>query len=126
MRPATAVDEDTYAQHRTGASMRATCAGASGAAGCSEASLVATFDRLVRVRRVRIGVDLTVGDFDATRLNGSRLQYLTSSGTWQDAGVCVALQDGVVREIELPQVLVAKAFRLVRRQRLAVGLLVFE
>merc|ERR1712151_391085 len=101
-------------------------AGASGAAGCSEASLVATFDRPVRVRRVRIGVDLTLGDFDATRLNGSKLQYLNSSGTWQDAGVSVSLVDGVVREIELPQVLVAKAFRLVRRQRLAVGLLVFE
>jgi len=101
-------------------------AGASGSAGCSEASLVATFDRPVRVRRVRIGVDLTVGDFDATRLNGSKLQYLTSTGVWQDAGVSVSLVDGVVREIELPQVLVAKVFRLVRRQRLAVGLLVFE
>lgn len=101
-------------------------AGASGAAGCSEASLVATFDRPVRVRRMRIGVDLTIGDFDAARLNGSKLQYLTSSGMWQDAGVSVSVKDGVVREIELPQVLVAKAFRLVRRQRLAVGLLVFE
>lgn len=101
-------------------------AGASGAAGCSEASLVATFDRPVRVRRVRIGVDLTFGDFDAARLNGSKLQYLSTSGSWQDAGVSVSVEDGVVREIELPQVLVAKAFRLVRRQRLAVGLLVFE
>eukprot|EP00404_Azadinium_spinosum_P016920 CAMPEP_0180539516 /NCGR_PEP_ID=MMETSP1036_2-20121128/66941_1 /TAXON_ID=632150 /ORGANISM="Azadinium spinosum, Strain 3D9" /LENGTH=122 /DNA_ID=CAMNT_0022554283 /DNA_START=9 /DNA_END=374 /DNA_ORIENTATION=- len=98
-------------------------AGASGAAGCSEASLVATFERPVRVRRVRIGVDLTIGDFDATRLNGSKLQYLAASGVWQDAGVSVSVQDGVVREIELPQGLVAQAFRLVRRQRIAVGLL---
>merc|ERR1712136_395782 len=100
-------------------------AGASGAAGCSEASLVATFDRPVRVHRIRIGVDLTFGDFDATRLNGSKLQYLTTSG-WLDAGVSVLVEDGVVLEIELPQVIVASAFRLVRRQRLAVGLLVFE
>lgn len=101
-------------------------AGASGAAGCSEASLIATFDRQVSVRRVRIGVDLTFGDFDAARLNGSKLQYLTASGSWQDAGVSVFVEDGVVREIELPKVLIAKAFRLVRRQRLAVGLLAFE
>ena len=105
-------------------------AGASGAAGCSEASLVATFDRPVRVRRVRIGLDLTIGDFDASRLNGSKLQYAppgaTSGGAWQDAGVTFSVQDGVVREFELPQVIVAKAFRLVRRQRIAVGLLVFE
>jgi len=101
-------------------------AGASGAAGCSEASLVATFDRPVRVRRVRIGVDLTIGDFDASRLNGSKLQHLTKAGAWQDAGVCVSLQDGVVHEVELSQVLVSRAFRLVRRQHLAVGLLAFE
>lgn len=103
-------------------------AGAFGAAGCSEASLVATFDRPVCVRRVRIGVDLTIGDFDAARLNGSKLQYLTESGSWQDAGVSVSVDvhNGVVREIDLSQALVAKAFRLVRRQRLAVGLLVFE
>jgi len=101
-------------------------AGAAGSAGCSEASLVATFDRPVRVRRMRIGVDLTVGDFDAARLNGSRLQYLTSLGSWQDAGVCVSVQDAVVHEIELPRPFVARAFRLVRRQRLAVGLLAFE
>jgi len=101
-------------------------AGASGAVGCSEASLVATFDRLVRVRRIRIGVDLTIGDFDAARLNGSRLQYLSAAGIWQDGGVEVSVEDGVVRDIELPQVLVARSFRLVRRQRLAVGLLAFE
>jgi len=101
-------------------------AGASGTAGCSEAFLVATFDRPVRVRRVRIGVDLRIGDFDASRLNGSKLQYLNSAGSWQDAGISVSVEDGVVLEIELPQVLVAKAFRLVRRQRLAVGLLMFE
>lgn len=101
-------------------------AGASGAAGCSEASLVATFDRLVRVRRVRIGVDLTIGDFDAARLTGSRLQYLGPSGAWLDAGIAVTGDSDMVREIELPHVLTAKAFRLVRRQRLAVGMLVFE
>eukprot|EP00927_Polykrikos_kofoidii_P043148 TRINITY_DN37209_c2_g1_i1.p1 TRINITY_DN37209_c2_g1~~TRINITY_DN37209_c2_g1_i1.p1 ORF type:complete len:677 (+),score=129.70 TRINITY_DN37209_c2_g1_i1:304-2334(+) len=101
-------------------------AGACGSAGCSEASLVATFDRLVRVRRIRIGVDLTSGDFDASRLNGSRFQFLATSGMWQDAGVSVSVEDGVVREIELPKILVAKAFRLVRRQRLAVGLFAFE
>lgn len=101
-------------------------AGASGAAGCSEASLVATFDRLVRVRRFRIGVDLTNGDFDAAGLNGSRLQYVNSLEFWQDAGVNISVDDGVVREIELQDAIVAKTFRLVRRQRLAVGLLVFE
>lgn len=101
-------------------------AGASGAAGCSEASLVATFDRAVRVRRVRIGVDLTIGDFDAARLNGTKLQCMTPSGTWQDTGVAVSVDDGVVQEIELPQVQTARAFRLVRKHRLAVGLLVFE
>jgi len=75
---------------------------------------------------MRIGVDLTVGDFDAAQLNDSRLQYLTSLGSWQDAGVCVSVQDAVVHEIELPRPFVARAFRLVRRQRLAVGLLAFE
>lgn len=103
-------------------------AGAFCAAGRSEASLVATFDRPVCVRRVRIGVDLTIGDFDAARLNGSKLQYLTESGSWQDTGVSISVDVhvAVVREIDLPQALIAKAFRLVRRQRLAVGLLVFE
>ena len=50
-------------------------AGAVGTAGCSEAILTATFDRLVRVRRIRIGVDLMAMDFDASRLNGAKLQY---------------------------------------------------
>lgn len=99
-------------------------AGASGTAGCSEASLVATFDRPVRVRRLRIGADLTSG-LDATRLNGSKLQYLSPNGAWQD-GLSVSVEEGLVREIELPQILVAKSFRLVRRQRLAVGMLAFE
>ena len=30
--------------------------------------------------------------------------YLTASGSWQDAAVSVSVQDGVVREFELPQV----------------------
>lgn len=102
-------------------------AGASGTAGCSEASIVASFERLVRVRRVRIGVDLTSGDFDAARLVGSKLQFqIGPGGAWQDAGVTVSEEDGMVRELELPQVVTAKAFRLVRKQRLAVGFLVFE
>lgn len=33
--------------------------GACGTPGCSEASLVATFDQPVRVHRLRVGVDLT-------------------------------------------------------------------
>ncbi|OLQ08540.1 hypothetical protein AK812_SmicGene7963 [Symbiodinium microadriaticum] len=44
-------------------------AGACGSSGCSEASIVATFSQPVRVRRVRVGVDLTNGDFDAAWVN---------------------------------------------------------
>lgn len=103
-------------------------AGALGTSGCSEASLVALFDRPVRVRLIRVGVDLTCGDFDGSRLNGAKLQYLAPivSANWQDAGVSIYVEDGVVRDIELPQVLIVKALRLLRRQRLAVGLLAFE
>lgn len=104
-------------------------AGASSSAGCSEASLVATFDRPVRVRRIRVGVDLTSGDFDAARLNGSKLQFFGPGGVWLDAGVSVTVESDLldmVREMELPTVVTARAFRLVRRHRLAVGLLIFE
>lgn len=101
-------------------------AGACSTAGCSEASVVATFGRQVRVRRIRVGVELYF-DFDGgARLNGCKLQYLNGSGAWTDAGVSVVVEDGAVKEIDLPQVLVSKAFRLVRQQTLAVGLLVFE
>lgn len=100
-------------------------AGACGTAGCSEASLVASFETPVRVHRIRVGVDLTKGDFDAAAANDAKLQYLTPSG-WQDGNVSVVIRDRLVRDIELPEVLIAKAFRLVRRQRIALGLLVFE
>jgi len=108
-----------------------TCgAGAIGAAGCSDACLVASFNRLVRVRRLRVGADLSSASGDLneagmTGLHETRLQYQSSSGSWQDAGVTISMKNGVVQEIELPKALVAKAFRLVRKQRLAVGLLSF-
>jgi len=102
-------------------------AGAMGTPGCSEASLTAAFDRPVRVRRLRIGVDLTIGDFDGSRLNGTRLQYLGQSGKWLDTGVVIMIEhDIMLRDINLPQVFTSKAFRLVRRQRLALGYLAFE
>lgn len=100
-------------------------AGACGTAGCSEASLVASFETPVRVHRIRVGVDLTKGDFDAAAANDAKLQYLTPNG-WQDGNVSVVIRDRLVRDIELPEVLIAKAFRLVRRQRIALGLLLFE
>lgn len=100
-------------------------AGACGTAGCSEASLVASFETPVRVHRIRVGVDLNKGDFDAAAANDAKLQYLTPNG-WQDGNVSVVIRDRLVRDIELPEVLIAKAFRLVRRQRIALGLLLFE
>ncbi|CAJ1405264.1 unnamed protein product [Effrenium voratum] len=101
-------------------------AGACGTSGCFRAALVATFEQPVRVRRIRVGVDLAKGDFDAATANDAKLQYLNTTGVWQDGNVRVVIGDRLVRDIELPEELVAPAFRLVRHQRIALGLLVFE
>ena len=47
-------------------------AGATGTAGCSEAALVCHFEVPVRVHRIRVGVDLTKGDFDALAANDTQ------------------------------------------------------